>query len=532
MRTAYGKQFRVRVRAATPVAALLCLTSTCLSGAAAAPLPATAAARPGAPPAWHSCVRDPQDAPGRELAAAGGRCAEITVPLDHFRPGGTKIRVAVARVPATDARHRIGTLVVNEGGPGDPVIDYLMDRHAALGKLAARFDLVGVDPRFVGRNDPLDCRWPTSAYFRSAGTGRAGFDAMAAFERGLADRCRRAAGALLPYASTRDAARDLDAVRAALGERRISYLGISYGTYLGEVYSAMFPGRTDRVVFDGVHEPGRLAPWPEYGTEGANEDALRHWAAWAAPRDAAYGLGTTTDAVLATVGRIQAAAARTPLRVGAYRLDEHVVPLLLYGVLGDDRAESDAEIAVMVGTLRRAAESGRADPDPALADLLPSLFTGRDSAYGSTQTAFLCADTPGPRDPEVFRRAVERGRARHPLFGPLLNDITPCPFWPRPRERPTVVDNDVPALMVNATHDPRVLYSEARAMHTKWPSSRLITVRGSYRHAVYGVSYGNACVNDAVNAYLADGRLPATDTSCPGARPPDLTSTASPDQVP
>ncbi|WP_371656153.1 MULTISPECIES: alpha/beta hydrolase [unclassified Streptomyces] len=526
MRIAYGQHTRVRLGAATAVAALLALT--------AAP-PSTAAARPADParqvPAWHSCVRDAQDTSGQELEKAGARCAEVKVPLDHARPGGPGITVAVARIRAADTAHRIGALVVNEGGPADPVIDYLLERRAAMGELAARYDVVGVDPRFTGRNAPIDCRWPTSTYFRAAGKDRAGFARMTAFQRDLAAKCRRNAAGLLPYASTRNAARDLDMVRTVLGERRISYLGISYGTYLGEVYTAMFPGRTDRVVLDGVHEPHRLAPWAEYGTEEVNENALRHWARWAAPRDAAYGLGTTADAVLATVDRIQAAATRRPFTVGTYRIDEHLLPLLVYGVLGDDLARSDADIAVMVGTLKRAAETGHAEPDPGLAELLPALFTGQYSAYGSTQTAYLCADTPGPSDPEVFRRAVERSRAAHPLFGPVLNDITPCPFWTAPRERPTVVDNDIPALMVNATGDPRVPYSEALAMHAKWPSSRLITVENSYRHAVYGIAYGSACVNGAVNAYLADGRLPDADLTCPAARD-DIPSTRPVRQVP
>lgn len=520
MSFAYGKHLRVRLGAATAVAALLALT--------AAP-PSPAAARRA--PAWHSCVRDAQDTSGQELEKAGARCAEVRVPLDHTRPGGPGITVAVARIAATDTAHRIGTLVVNEGGPADPVIDYLLDRRAALGGLAARYDLVGVDPRFAGRNAPIDCHWPTSTYFRGAGEDRAGFDRMTAFQRDLAARCRRDAAALLPYVSTRDAARDLDAVRTALGERRISYLGISYGTYLGEVYTAMFPGRTDRVVLDGVHEPRHLAPWAEYGTEEVNENALRHWARWAAPRDAAYGLGRTADAVLATVERIRTAAVRRPFTVGTYRVDEHVLPVLVYGVLGDDLARSDADIAIMVATLKEAARTGHAEPDPGLAEMLPGLFTGQYGAYGSTQTAYLCADTPGPRDPEVYRRAVERSRAAHPLFGPVLNDVTPCPFWTAPRERPTAVDNDVPALMVNSTGDPRVPYAEALAMHAKWPSSRLITVENSYRHAVYGLSYGSTCVNGAVNAYLADGRLPGADLRCPAARD-DVPSARAARQVP
>ncbi|AZQ70231.1 MULTISPECIES: alpha/beta hydrolase [Streptomyces] len=484
--------------------------------------PRTAVAAPAAQPlSWGSCVRGPDDSAGRELEAAGARCARLAVPLDHTRPGGRTVTVALARIPAADTAHRIGTLVVNEGGPGDPVIDFLPARRTALGATGARFDLVGVDPRFTGRSTPLDCGWETGSYFRSAGHDRAGFRRTAAFEQDLARRCRTRADArdLLPHASTRNVARDLELVRAALGEQRLSYLGISYGTYLGEVYTAMFPGRTDRMVLDGVHEPGHLAPWPEYGTESANEAALRHWAAWAAARNGTYGLGASADDVLATVAGIAGASAHRPLRVGDYLLDEHVVPVLFYGVLGADTEATDAQIAVMTGTLKKAATEGRAEPDPALAELLPSLLSAQSSAYASAQTAFLCADTPGPHDAEVFWHAVQRSRHRHPLFGPLLNNTTPCAFWDPPREGPTTVDGDTPALMLNATGDPRVPYNEAQAMHTRWPSSRMITVTDSFRHAVYGTDYGNACVNDAVNAYLASGNLPPTDLKCTAGRP-------------
>jgi len=230
----------------------------------------------------------------------------------------------------------------------------------------------------------------------------------------------------------------------------------------------MFPGRTDRVVLDGVHDPSRLAPWAEYGTEQVNEDALRHWA------------GSTLDG-------IQSAAVRRPLAIGPYRVDRHVAPLFEYAVLGDDTEEVDALIAGVLRTLKQAADTGHAEPDAFLTAFLAAALTGDGSAYGSTQTAYLCADTPGPRDTEVHWRAIERTRARHPLFGTLLSNVTPCSFWPRPKEQPiTTVHNNIPALMVNATGDPRVPYSGARQMHARWPASRFVTVTGSHRHGVGG----------------------------------------------
>jgi pimeloyl-ACP methyl ester carboxylesterase len=424
-------------------------------------------------------VLGPDDTTGEELEQAGARCADVTVPLDYSAPGGRTITVAISRISATDAGRRVGPLLLNGGGPGGPSLSDPPWVSGAMRDVAARYDVVGVDPRFIGRSTPLDCRWPTGSAWRGAGEDRAAFDRMAAFSKGLADRCRTHAGDTLPHATTRNTARDMDVVRAALGERRISYLGYSYGSYLGEVYASMFPGRTDRVVLDGVIDPDRYSARLLRGTEGANRHALRGWASWAAARGATYGLGRTRGEVLATVERVRVAAARTPLRLGGHRLDEHVMPIVVLNGLSQHNNTAYADFAQGVRDMLRASRGQRVPPSPWLAGVLEFVLTGTDSPYGSAQTASL----------------------------------GPCAFWDRPRERPTRIRGDLPALLVNATGDPRTHYDAAEAVRDMWPSSRLITLKGADQHAVYGV-YGSACVDDAVNAYLATGRLPARDIGC------------------
>ncbi|MFF7952684.1 alpha/beta hydrolase [Streptomyces griseorubiginosus] len=466
---------------------------------------------------WKSCVRGPDDATGKELEQAGAQCADVRVPLDYGDPGGRTITVAISRIRATDTRHRVGPLLLNGGGPGGQTLGDPPWVRAAMKDVAARYDVVGVDPRFVGRSTPLDCHWPTGSAFRSAGVDRAGFDRNTAFAKDLAERCRRHAADVLPYATTRNTARDFDVIRAALGERRISYLGYSYGSYLGEVYTTMFPGRTERVVLDGVIDPARYGPRLLRGTEKANRHALNDWASWAAARDATYGLGRTRGAVLANVDRVQAAAARTPLRLGEYRVDEHLVPLVVFNGLSQDNDSAYGDFAQGVQDLRRAAQGRQVTPSPWLAEALAFMLTGSDSSYGSVQTAILCGDAAAPRDPEVYWRDVQRARERDPLLGPVTNNLNPCAFWDPPRERPTSIRRDLPALLVNATGDPRTTYDGATAVHRKWASSRLVTLRGADQHAVYGV-YGSPCVDSTVNAYLATGRLPVKDLTC-AARP-------------
>ncbi|MET8615404.1 alpha/beta hydrolase [Streptomyces misionensis] len=463
---------------------------------------------------WKSCALGPDDTTGTALEAAGARCADVTVPLDYTRPGGRTIKVAVSRIRATDTAHRIGALLLNSGGPGGQTIGDPPWVRQAMKEVGGRYDVVGVDPRFVGRSTVLDCHWPTGTMIRGAGTGRAGFDRSVALSADLARRCRDHAGDLVPYASTRNTARDMDVIRAALGERRISYLGYSYGSYLGEVYATMFPGRTDRVVLDGVIDPARYGPRLLRGTDDAQWHALRDWADWAAAHDAAYGLGRTRDAVLAAVERARSAAAREPLRLGGHRVDEHVLPVVVFNGLSQDNPEAFGDLALAVRDLRDAADGRTVSPTPWLADTLRFMLTGHDSAYGSAQTAILCADGTAPRDPETYWRDLRRAGTRDRLMVPVTDNINPCAFWDTPRERPTTIRADLPALLVNATGDPRTVYPGAEAVHRNWPSSRLVTLRDADQHAVFGV-FGSSCVDDAVNAYLAGGRTPATDLTCP-----------------
>lgn len=319
---------------------------------------------------------------------------------------------------------------------------------------------------------------------------------------------------MLPYVTTRNTARDMDVIRAALGEDALSYLGYSYGSYLGEVYTQLFPGRTDRMVLDGVNSPERYSHTLLRGAEAANEAALRAWASWAAARHDTYGLGTTRGKVLATVEHILGAAAEEPLRIGeAYLLDEHVLPAIFIGGLGSDLDERRADLAETVRLLARAADREPVEPSETLAGQLEFLLTGAGSAPAGQMTAIVCGDVAERRGVGSYWRAVEESRERYPLTGPLANNITPCEFWDRPAEAPTVLDNDVPALLVAATGDPRTLYADAEAMREQWPSSRLLTVEGARQHGLYG-EYGNACVDEHVNAYLRTGRLPAHDLTC------------------
>ncbi|MFI0259637.1 alpha/beta hydrolase [Streptomyces sp. NPDC017056] len=465
--------------------------------------------------AWGTCVKGPDDTMGRDLEKAGVQCADVTVPLDYAAPGGRTITVAISRLKATDTRHRIGAILLNNGGPGGTAIDSPPAIRQAMKNVGPRYDIVGFDPRFTGRSTPLDCGWPVGTNILSAGLSRASFERQVAFQKNLADKCRTTNASVLPHVTTRNTARDMDVIRGALGERKISYLGYSYGSYLGTVYTQLFPGRYDRVVLDGALAPDDYTPRPLRNALRENEQALSAWADWAARRDGTYGLGRTRAEVLATIGRIVTASARHPLTVGtgqeSFRLDDTQVPLLLFVAIADDTDPARAQLGEQLVVLRKAAAGQPTRLSPQFAALLRLMLTGEHS--GEAQSAFLCGDKPAPRDPESYWRDFQRSRAKHPLLGPLVNNIGPCAFWDRPREEPTRVRHDAPALIVAATGDPCTTYRSSLDLHGLLPSSKLLTLKGANRHALYG-QYGNSCVDAKVNRYLATGELPAGDETC------------------
>ncbi|GLK14186.1 alpha/beta hydrolase [Streptosporangium carneum] len=465
--------------------------------------------------AWHRCQTGPDDATGKELDEAKAQCAEVVVPLDYSRPGGRTIKVAISRLKATDPGRRRGALLYNPGGPGVPATYLVLQVKRVAPTVAARYDLIGMDPRFVGHSTPLNCDWPSVAV-GSAGPDRRSFDRTAELAKDLASRCA-AHRDVLPHASTRNTARDMDVIRAALGETKLSYLGSSYGTYLGEVYLQLFPRRADRVVLDSAIDPDRFGPDSARTQGPALAGVLRNWASWAARHHDRYDLGATAAQVLATVNRINQAVNRGPLRVGDHRLDSRLLPLILFNVTGGDSDEAYGSFAADIRVLRDAARGVKVTPTPVLDQVLAGFASPDADGTSSVQNAIMCADRAASRDPEAYYRDIQAHRADEPLFGPLIRNLTPCSFWPAsPAEPPTKVRNAVPVLMVGATGDPGVPYADQLAAHRALTGSRMVTLRGAFRHTVYGGLFAprNTCVDDAVNGYLVDGVLPAEDATC------------------
>ncbi|CAO0830091.1 Alpha/beta hydrolase OS=Streptomyces microflavus OX=1919 GN=G3I39_09590 PE=3 SV=1 [Streptomyces microflavus] len=250
-------------------------------------------------------------------------CATLKVPLDHRRPDGKKINVSLSRIKAADPGKRRGALLFNPGGPSGSGLFYPLALSGLLPQsVKDRYDLIGFDPRGVGASSPLACGTTTAdERLTYRPYKRATFAKDVAWARDIADRCRNHNRETLRHVTTRNTARDMDIMRAALGEQRISYFGLSYGTYLGSVYTRFVPQRVDRFVLDSAVDPERV--WRSMGRSWAEqaETAFDRWTDWTARHAAQYGLGDTPAEVEKLFWDIVARADREPLDLGGTRFD-------------------------------------------------------------------------------------------------------------------------------------------------------------------------------------------------------------------
>ncbi|MFH8369388.1 alpha/beta hydrolase [Streptomyces sp. NPDC018031] len=517
------------MRTASTVAAGLGLTALLAAGLPAAAQPH----RPSPPPAhgqqrldWGPCPADQA-----ELRRAGAECAKVTVPLDHAAPDGPAIRIAISRIKARPGVRREGVLLTNPGGPGGTGLATTLALRPALKDVADRYDLIGFDPRFLGHSTPIGCGPAAPPAPPGTSTSpRRDFEDSVRSARETARRCAEHGdnARLLPHASTRNVARDMDVIRAALGERRLSYYGVSYGADLGAVYTQLFPRRAGRVVIDSGTDPAATQYELFQRTGEPLEEALDEWAAEIAREPETHRLGSTGAEVRAQVRRILDRAEHSPVDVGGQRLTAPLLRLLLRQLI--QHREQDPALARMVRDLADAAAGRPVEPGPELAALLELLSSPDlgDSMLGGA--LFMCGDGGWPaggwpEDPATYWRNMERSRATQPVFGPFANGMTaPCAFWgTEPREPGTAIGNDVPVLMLHARRDNNVPYEGALALHRRLTGSRLVTA-DIRSHGVYGRGVDGLrpvpCADRAVNDYLRDGTLPAGDLSCPTAGPP------------
>ncbi|MFJ9448071.1 alpha/beta fold hydrolase [Kitasatospora sp. NPDC101235] len=438
---------------------------------------------------------------------AAFECATVQVPLDYADPGGRRIDLAISRIKAGSAKARHGVLLMNPGGPGVQGLTMPVEMEPLLApEVRERFDLIGFDPRGAGKSSPITCDLTADERSNPHPYTAKTFARDVDRARTVADKCRAKAGDVLPHITTRNTARDMDVVRAALGERRISYFGYSYGTYLGSVYTQMFPQRSDRFVLDSALDPALAWRGTLRSAAAGAELAFTRWTEWAAARHATYGLGATPAEVRKTYWDLIARADRTP------------VPTTNGALSGGDIRTGYTGFSYVatatpwIAALKAASEGGPAAP----AEPVPSGTEEQENNQTAVTWALFCGDARGwPRDPEQYRRDAIRDRAAYPLAGDLGAGIQPCAFWKSPpREAATVVNTGVGALIVQNQWDLRATLAMAQGMRRALHGARMITVAGGEGHGV--VVAGPSCAGADVTRYLTTGRLPAKDLTCGG----------------
>jgi pimeloyl-ACP methyl ester carboxylesterase len=442
------------------------------------------------------------------------QCATLAVPLTEDGSAPGTLDLAVARLPARDPARRIGSLVVNPGGPGVPAIAYLRAVATSFPRaLRVRFDLVAFDPRGVGRSDAVVCTDSLDPLFDQAFSPRTDAERAQLVDaaRAVADQCEARSGALLAHVSTQDTARDLDRLRAALGDRRLTFLGSSYGSYLGAIYATSFPDRVRAMVLDGAIDPTQSSADAVASQAEGFETELDDFLADCDRRAACAFHGDAGAA--AAYDALRARSARTPLRtraaggrtVNETRFDAAVLELLYLGRDGWPQLEhalTDADHGDASALLQAADDYMWRRADGTTSHALDAFW------------AISCLDgpPPGPFGSVGLERLASLSAPRLGAF--VANNSVICSVWPVPTvdPAPTIRATGAPAvLVVAATGDPATPLAGGRRMRRALGNARLLVV-DSDRHTSF--DSGNECVDVAVTAYLVDRTLPARGARC------------------
>jgi pimeloyl-ACP methyl ester carboxylesterase len=485
---------------------------------------------------WASCPLP--DLPTRE-------CGTMTLPLDYDRPLGLTVTIAVARVPATDPANRIGSLILNPGGPGGNGVGALPLMYGALpAPLPARFDVVSFDPRGVGESTPVRCfdsAAEQQAYFADYPTipvGPEEIGARKAKSVDLAARCLAANGDLLSHLSTANVARDMDMLRQAVGDDRLTYLGASYGTFLGATYANLFPDRVRAIALDGVIDP----PSFENGDHGVSEvageatnsmlritsdqgtllafDEFLNLCVAAGPERCTFA-GATVAETRARYDALMKSLLTQPVASPASGEAERVTySSVVEATRGALYSASEFQgLAEGLTALEKGDVHGFVEATHGLAKPDPSIYQNVKEAL----PAINCSEADHPRNDGAFAAMVTAANERSPWFGEAWAYLLePCTFWPaRDEDRyagPWNRERSAPILIVSRRFDPATPHASAEAAVSSLGDARLLTIDG------WGHSYfeggRSTCANDDIAAYLIDGVLPPPGKVCAEDKPP------------
>ncbi|GAA1815815.1 alpha/beta hydrolase [Agromyces neolithicus] len=453
---------------------------------------------------WSSC--------GDEMT-----CTTAKAPLDWNDPGTGEIELALSRHSATG--DKIGSLLLNPGGPGGSGYDFVIDSlDFAVGEpLKQRFDVVGFDPRGVNQSTAVACYDAAGMdeFIYGVDPNERGSDEWienrAAANAAFGEACLEETGDLLAEVDTESAARDLDLLRAVLGDDELNYLGYSYGTFLGATYADLFPEKVGRLVLDGALDPMATSFDVNRAQAVGFEGALVAYLEDCLSGSECPFTGTVDESV-DEVGRLLASVDASPLRGSdGRRVDgDTLFTAIIYPLYSPESWPYLSEMfsATMFG-----------DGDAAL--VFADGYYGRtaDGTYEDNSTeafrSINCLDYPAQSDLEVMREQAAEITAAAPTFGPYMSydDLT-CSRWPEAATREPAAmhaEGAAPIMVVGTTGDPATPYEWSVALADQLESGVLVTYEGE-GHTAYNKS--NGCVSDAVESYLIDGTVPSADPKC------------------
>lgn len=509
-----------RLRRAAAVIAGLAAASVALSGCLYAMIPEQSS-RPSttSAPDTEGVAEDLLPFYSQELSwtecGVGFDCTDVTAPLDWEDPGKGEITLSVVRHRAEGTP--VGSLLTNPGGPGASGVDLILNSldFAVGADLIENFDVIGFDPRGVGDSTAVTCydapQMDDYLYgIPSAARGTAEWEAeLLDSHKKFAEACDANSGGILPYITTVNAARDMDLIRALLGDKQLNYLGYSYGTFLGATYAKLYPEKAGRLVLDGAIDPA--VPGLEVGATQALgfESALRAYMQDCLDSGECPFNGSVDEA-MADLGALLASVDSTPLKSGDGRM------------LGADSLMT-AIIAALYsqdswGYLTQALDEAlQGDPTSAL--FLADFYNGRENGtYTDNSTeafrAYNCMDYPVEDDPAAEAATNAKIAEGAPTIAPYWAGPDSCSVWPYP---PTGTRGEIkaegagPILVIGTTNDPATPYEWSESLANQLEEGVLITRVGE-GHT--GYNKGNACVDDAVEAFLLDDVVPEDGLRC------------------
>ncbi|WP_436846590.1 alpha/beta hydrolase [Streptomyces niveus] len=472
---------------------------------------------------WKACPT-PSAAEGGGTAPSplpGGtkwECATMTAPLDYAKPKGATIPLALIRAKTSDPGKRIGSLVFNFGGPGGSGVTGLPSFGKDYEKLRTRYDLVSFDPRGVGRSEPVECKddKQLDAYYARDMTPDDSAEEKSYVDglKWYAGGCEQKSGKELPFVGTVNAARDMELMRQVLGDDKLNYFGISYGTELGGVYAHLYPKSVGRTVFDAVVDPTESSEQGSLGQAKGFQLALTNFAKDCVSRGDACTLpGSTPQEILNfVVGLLD-------------RLDKKPINGFGGRQLTETQATNGIAQALYSKEYWPLLEQGLDEADGgsgALLLVLSDAMNGRNEKgqYSNIQAANAavnCVDSKQRYTLAQTKAKLAEFRKVSPVFGDFLGwGLLGCSEWPVPGEwdKPDVsAPGAAPILVIGNTGDPATPYEGARAMVKALGKG--VGVELTYEGQGHGAyNSGSACVQNAVNGYLLDGKVPKNGTVC------------------